>query len=190
MVNNINFFEIVSVGISLVTTFLTIRQKIIRWPIDIFILFLNLYIHHKLHLYDRWIFSIVIISLDLYGWYNWRYGGPQKTILKVKKLNINKVPQLIFIGSLGTISLYFILIYFKSDFPLLGAFRTIFSWIALWLASKKRQEHWFFWMILNLISIHIYFQKHLFLFCIKYIIYIILNIKGFYAWQKTINCKK
>ncbi|MCP3660673.1 MAG: nicotinamide mononucleotide transporter [Bacteroidetes bacterium] len=184
---NINIFEIISVVISLLTTFLTIRQKIIRWPIDIFILLLNLYIHHQLHLYDRWIFSIVILSLDFYGWYNWRYGGPKKTVLKVKRLNLKSLPMLIFFGSIATIFLYFPLIYLNSDFPFLGAFRTIFSWIALWLASKKRQEHWFFWVILNLISINIYFEKQLYLFTIKYIIYILLNIKGYYDWNKTIK---
>ena len=182
---NIKYFEIASVGISLLTTFLTIRQKAIRWPIDIGIILLNLYINHQFHLYDRWIFTIVILTLDFYGWYNWRYGGPHKTILKVKKVNFQKIPFLLLLGTIGTLILYFPLIYFKSDFPFLGAFRTVFSWIALWLASRKRQEHWFFWVVLNLISINIYFQKELYLFCFKYIIYIILNIKGYSAWQKS-----
>ncbi len=184
-----NYLELFSVGVSLGTTFLTIKQRSIRWPIDITILCINLFIHHKLHLYDRWLFSSVILILDIYGWYNWLYGGPRKTKLSVKTATYTSFPKILIIGMIGSILLYFPLLYIKSHFPFLGALRTIFAWLALWLASKKRQEHWFIWIILNLLAINIYFQKQLYLFAIKYIIYTILNIYGFVAWQKTIKNK-
>ena len=97
------------------------------------------------------------------------------------------IPKLLIMGLIGSIILYFPLNYLKSHFPIIGSIRTVFAWIALWLASKKRQEHWFFWIALNLLAIYIYFQKQLFLFCIKYIIYTILNIHGYITWQKTIK---
>ncbi len=187
MIFKINYLELFSVAISLSTSFLTIKQRSIRWPIDITILCLNLLIHHKIHLYDRWVFSAVILILDIYGWYNWMYGGPGKTKLNVKTAAYTSFSQILIIGILGSTILYFPLSCIKSHFPFLGALRTVFAWIALWLASKKRQEHWFIWMVLNILAISIYFQKQLYLFAIKYVIYIILNIYGFFAWQKTIK---
>ena len=183
----LNYFEIFIVVLSLSTAFFTIQQKAIRWPIDIILMILNLTIHYKMNLYDRWIFYGIIIIIDFYGWYNWLHGGKKRTELKVSKTSSKTLCIMLLVGLISTLVLYFPLSYLGSYLPFIGAARTVFSIIALWLASRKKLENWFLWIVLNFISIFIYFQKGLYFFSFKYFMYILLAIWGYSKWKKTMK---
>ncbi len=187
LLNSINYFELFSVLISLGTSFLTIKQKYIRWPIDIIILLINLYIHHKAHLYDRYILTAIILILNIYGWHNWKYVEKHHKKLNVSKSSNKQIILFFFLGIIASLSIYYPLRYFNSFLPLINSFRTIFSLIAIWLASRKKIENWLLWISINFASIFIYYQKGLYLFSLKYFIYIILCIIGYRAWLKTMK---
>ncbi len=184
---NIHLLEFFSCFISLAVTFLGIKQKYTRWPLDIFVLLINLYINHKIHLYDKWISTLVILILDLYGWYNWKYAGSNKQGLQVSKSNIYHLIAIIFFGSINSILISFFLKKINSFLPLIGGFRTTFYLIAIWLASRKKIENWILWIILDFISIFIYYHKGLYFFSIKYFIYTILACIGYLSWHRFIK---
>ncbi|MCP3659790.1 MAG: nicotinamide mononucleotide transporter [Bacteroidetes bacterium] len=187
ILKTLNYFELFSVIISLATSFLTIKQKYIRWPLDILILLINLLIHHKAHMYDRWILTTIILILNFYGWYNWKYGGINKDDLKVTFSSNRLILFLLVFGLITSLSIYWPLKKAHSFLPLISSFRTMFSLIAIWLASRKKIENWILWSILNFISIFIYYKKGLYLFSMKYFVYIILSYIGYRSWFKSMK---
>ncbi len=179
------YFEFFSVLIALLTSFLTIKQRAIRWPIDTAIIIINLYVHHKVHLYDRWLLSSFIIINNFYGWYQWLYGGKNRTVLKVSLISMRTLFLLIVIGLFSSLFFSYVLKSINSDYAYLGALRTAFSIIAIWMAAKKKLENWIFWFFLNIIGVFIYYQKGLYFYSFKYLIYMILVIYGYFTWKAT-----
>ena len=164
MATSINYLELFCTLVALSTSMLTIKQKAIRWPIDTIIIVLTLYIHHQAHLYDRWILSGGIMLNNFYGWYQWLYGGKNKTPLRVSRISRQTLVILVSIGMIGSVILGIVLKRLHADFPYWGALRTSFTWIAIGMASKKKLENWIFWVFLNSIAIAIYYQKGLYFF--------------------------
>jgi nicotinamide mononucleotide transporter len=57
----------------------------------------------------------------------------------------------------------------------------------MWLMANKKIEHWWFWIVGNLISVPLYFIKGLGFSGIQFIIFLILAYQGIIAWKKILN---
>ena len=62
--------------------------------------------------------------------------------------------------------------------------------VAMWLMARRKLEHWFLWIIGDLISIPLYFYKGLILTSFQYIIFTTIAIAGYFAWKKEIKYQK
>ena len=66
--------------------------------------------------------------------------------------------------------------------PLVDTFTTVFSVVATILVIKKVLENWLYWIVIDLVSIFLYFEKDLHLSSILFMIYTIIAIKGYFSW--------
>jgi nicotinamide mononucleotide transporter len=55
----------------------------------------------------------------------------------------------------------------------------------MWLMAKKKVESWIFWIVTDLASIPLYFQKGLLLTSFQYLFFTGLAIAGLLAWIKS-----
>ena len=75
--------EITAVILGLVSVFLTTRQIVWCYPLGIVSVFVYIFIFYDVKLYADMGLQVFFIVLQVYGWYEWLYGGEQKTELKV-----------------------------------------------------------------------------------------------------------
>jgi nicotinamide mononucleotide transporter len=81
--------------------------------------------------------------------------------------------------------LYYILHHFTdSPIPVGDAFTTAVGIVATWMLAKQIIEHWFFWIIVNAVSIYLYYIRGLYPTMFLYICYGVLAIVGLYTWKK------
>ena len=52
------------------------------------------------------------------------------------------------------------------------------------MLAKQIIEHWFFWIIVNAVSIYLYYIRGLYPTMFLYICYGVLAIVGLYTWKK------
>jgi nicotinamide mononucleotide transporter len=64
---------------------------------------------------------------------------------------------------------------------------TAIFFVGMWLMAKKKIENWIFWIIGDLISVPLYFYKGLVFSAFQYLIFTIIAVYGYKAWQKHIN---
>jgi nicotinamide mononucleotide transporter len=180
----LTFLEPFSTVISLLTLWLGIRQKIATWPISIIITLLNLLIYHQGKLYDRWIVGIVSIVFSLYGWYQWRYGGPNHTLLrKITKVPVTDIPIVLTFLIFSTTLLSQLLLYLGSKFPYLSSFVTALVLIGLWMSANKKLENYLIWILVNVLYMYIHYHKGYNWFTVKYTVYLVSTIWGYYRWS-------
>ena len=74
-----------------------------------------------------------------------------------------------------------------ADFPFIDAFTTVASLTAQFLLTQKKIDNWIIWILVNLVTIPLYFYKGLYFFSGLFVVYLILCISGLIEWRKQLK---
>ena len=91
--------------------------------------------------------------------------------------------------SLAILAIYALLYYVLHNFtdspiPAGDAFTTAVGIVATWMLARRIVEHWIFWIIVNCVSVYLYYLRGLYPTMFLYICYAILAAVGLYTWKK------
>jgi nicotinamide mononucleotide transporter len=127
----------------------------------------------------------VYIVLGLIGWWQWLYGGKNRTVLQVSHTSWLEVVMLTVTGAFATFGLHYYFVKINDSAPFLDALTTILSLIAQYLLNCKRIESWYVWIVADVIYIGLYIQKGLNLTAILYAVFTGMCIAGLFSWWKV-----
>ncbi|MCG8340083.1 MAG: nicotinamide riboside transporter PnuC, partial [Cytophagales bacterium] len=182
----INYLELISASMSLTAVFLKTRQKVLTWPVGLIGIITGFFVYYEAKLYAKCLLNIIYCLLAIYGWYQWLYGGKNKTPLKVSKTNFQTFVVILTIGLLSTLSLGHILAtYTDAELVYGDAFHTSFSPLAAWMTARKKLESWILWIDLDIFYLGVCYYKGLCFFSISHGIYLILAGYGYIRWRKS-----
>lgn len=182
-----NNLEIVASILGLLSVWLTVKQNIWCWPTGLLMVILYLIIFWEVKLYADMALQGIYIVFQIYGWYEWLYGGRDRTELKVSRLKKNQAYFLTFIAILSIIIIgYCLENYTDASLPYWDATTTVLSLVAQWLLTKKILENWLIWIAVDVLSIGIYIYKSLYLTAGLYTVFLILATSGYLVWKKTL----
>lgn len=71
-----------------------------------------------------------------------------------------------------------------SPVPVGDAFMTALSIVGTWLLTQRIVEHWYCWILVNAVSVFLYYSQGLFPTMFLYFCYTILSIYGYFNWRK------
>ena len=74
-----------------------------------------------------------------------------------------------------------------STVPIGDSFTTAMAIVATWMLARKIIEHWFLWIIANLVSIALYIYKGLYPTVILYAVYTAMAVYGYLIWQRSMR---
>src|ERR1051325_9192672 len=80
---SLNIYEVLAVVFSLVCVLLTIKENIWQWSVGILGVVFYLFVFYQAKLYANMGLQAVFIALQIYGWYEWLYGGKEKSELTI-----------------------------------------------------------------------------------------------------------
>lgn len=82
---------------------------------------------------------------------------------------------------IGTLSLGLVLKkYTSSSMPFVDSFTTVFGLVATWLMIHLVHENWIYWIVINAVSIYLYYRRKLYLGALLFIVYLLLAIDGYF----------
>ncbi len=128
--------------------------------------------------------------MSVYGWYYWSKREEQVIVhpitLTTKKEF--KTALLLFVASL----LFIIWIYqvfdkWKDWTAYVDTLTTAIFFVGMGLMARRKIEHWFFWIVGDIISIPLYFYKGLTLTSLQYVIFTLIAIYGYRSWKKILD---
>ena len=76
--------------------------------------------------------------------------------------------------------------YTDADWPYLDAFTTMFSFLATYLEAKKVLSGWVYWIVINGLTIGLYYNKDLDYYSALTLIYFIMSFVGYFKWKKEL----
>ncbi|MCO6494682.1 MAG: nicotinamide mononucleotide transporter [Bacteroidetes bacterium] len=188
-----NPIEIVSVFCSLVFIIGAARQKVWAWSFGIVGAFLASILFYEEKLYSESYLQILYVILGFYGWWKWIRLKKQNEQQNEKKNTITELKWGIHVVLLltGFILTFITGWYFKNftqaHFPYIDAFTTSFAIIATFLEAKKILSCWYYWLVVNPISLGLFIVKGLHLYSVLGIIFTLMSVYGLVSWLKSVK---
>ena len=182
-----NTIEIFGLCAGTLSIALLIKQNIWTWPIGIAYTFASLYIFFTAKLYADFALHVFFLFMSFYGWYYWLQGNSTfDSELPVSRESKKVLAYSIIICVLAIIlASNLFTMYTDAELPYWDNTTSILSVLAIWLQSRKKIESWVFWLIIDILSVGIYFYKDLYLYSLLYSIYVAMAFFGYATWLKS-----
>ncbi len=189
---SVSYIEFTGSVAGIVAVWLAAKSNILTWPIGLINIILFFLIFWQVELYSDVFLQVYYFSVSLYGWHNW--NKEKKLNAPIKLLSASNKFLLMGTILIATVLLGFIVsnlhvmipnVFHKpASFPYIDSFLAISSIIANTLMAQRFIENWILWIIVNVISVVVYFLKDIIFVSMEYFVFLILAIYGFYYWKK------
>ena len=181
-----NWFEIVAALLAITYLLLAMLQDIRCWIAWIISSIMYLFVMYSASLYMEALLQIFYIFIGFYGLYQWRFQSDLNETLKISTWNVKN--HLIVIGILiflTFVSGYILTIYTSAASTFVDAFTTWGAIAASYLVAKKVLENWFYWFVIDFVSVFLFISRELYPTAFLFVVYLVLVVFGYSAWRKS-----
>ena len=195
---------------SILYVILAARESIWCWPIGILGTLLFFIVVVNVGLFSDGLLQVFYIVMSIYGWVSWarkpgvtlarqvqssvQARAPQDDLLdtdikteptglQISYLSVGNHFNAILAGVFFTIILGFFWRFFGAALPFIDAFTTAFSIIATIMVTRKIIDNWIYWIVIDLISVGVYWYRGLPVFALLFVVYTIIAVYGWYSWR-------
>ena len=164
---------------------LVAAQRVETFPVGIAGNVLWLILFADVALYADAALQIVFIALSAMGWWAWLRLGPQRTELEVSDASARLLLLTGAVVVAGTLILVPVLRAAHGSAPFLDALTTSLSLGAMLLMNLKKVQHWYVWMVADVIYVPLYLDRGLYLTAFVYTVFFALCIAGLLRWRRA-----
>jgi nicotinamide mononucleotide transporter len=180
--------EIIAVILGVIAVYFSTKQNVWTYPLGIISVFIYIFIFYEVKLYADMGLQVFFIILQAYGWYEWLYGGENKTILHVSRISLRNILYNILFIVFGTAILGYTLHQLTdASLPYVDSFLAVLSMSGQWMMARKYVESWHVWIMVNIGSIGMYGFKELYFTMILYAVYLLLAVMGLRDWNSDMK---
>jgi nicotinamide mononucleotide transporter len=172
---------------SFMCTWLCVKQSRWNYPVGVISTILLAIVFLDQKLLGSAALNIYLIPTLIYGWFIWGKDEETKT---VTRLDISRAfPVYILVAGIVYGGAVFIIEKLGGELAGLDAMILFGSILAQFLLDRKKLETWFVWMIVNVISIYVYFNAGLYLLTLQFVYFLFNAILGYNKWKSTTEGK-
>ena len=187
--NPVSWIEIIGFVTGAACVYGVARQKLWNWPVGILnnLAFVILFLGAGL--YGETVLQVIFAAVAVYGWYNWIRGSAAtegRNDLPIRDASRNEILLALGATVVGTAAVAMILTHgTDSQVPWPDAFVLTASLVATYAQAKKIFQHWHVWILIDIVSIPLYFSRGLALTAILYVGFLALCVYGLIDWKRT-----
>ncbi len=206
--------EFVAMTFGIISVFYAKKENILVYPTGIISTVLYVYLLSRWQMYGDLIINIYYTLMSIYGWWVWSRIVDQKTQKHISITKCNRLDWLKTLGIFVFTSAFVIWVYrhfnvmpnelgfkdsvsyawqhlssgnlseIKKVTPFLDTFTTGAAFAAMLLMATKKLESWIVWILVNIVSVPLYFIKGYGFTGIQYFIFLILAFYGYKEWKQ------
>ena len=181
---NWSIIESVAVLFSILYVILAAKENIWCWAAAIINVSLYVYILYTVQLYPETGLQIFYFIMAIVGYYMWNKQDKER----IKEWSETKHLLIILFGAIFTFFMgFYFSTYTDSQMPIIDSFTTVFSIIATYMVIKKVLGNWLYWIVIDAVSVYIYFNRDLHLTSLLFVAYTIIAVFGYFAWMKRMK---
>ena len=187
------YFEVIAVLTGILSVWLTKKENVILYPVGICSVSIWIYLCWIGDLFGQSIINLFFLIMNIYGWNNWQSKDNNlKFKIQIKKNNTIENVTVVVISIFLSALIFALINQFQKEdaslfYVLLESIITGLNFVAMWLMAWKRIEHWYLWIIGDILCIPLFIFKDYTLGVIQFSIFIFVSYLGFVEWSKKIK---
>ncbi len=182
-----SWLELVSVAFGLAYVILAARENSWCWPAALIGTGTGILVFWDASLIMESGLNVFYLVMALYGWWQWQRGGLNDTKLKISAWNAKQhVGAIAFILVFTVISGYFLNAKTGAALPYVDSFTTWSAVLTTWMVAKKILQNWLYWIVIDSVSVWLFWQRELYLYAVLFVIYTVIAIYGYLNWQRKL----
>jgi nicotinamide mononucleotide transporter len=183
---SVSSLELLAALIGAISVYLSVRQNIWSWPTAIVNVVVYAVVFYQAKLYADMSLQVIYAALSIYGWYEWLYGGENRTELHVSRTGPRLGALLTGIALAGS-ALVGVLLRGATDaaLPFIDSFLSSTSLVAQWMMTKKKLENWLVWIGVDVLYVGMFIFKHLYVTAGLYAVFLALAVRGHIDWRRS-----
>ena len=182
---NTSQLEIVSVAFGLIYVILAARENAWCWPAAMIGTGTAIFLFWDVSLLMESALNVFYLAIAFYGLWAWHRGGDHGGSLEISSWSPNAhALALIGIVTLTAISGTALASGTSASYPFIDSFTTWAAVITTWMVTRKILENWLYWLLINSISVWLFWQKGLALYALLFVLYIVIAIYGYFNWRR------
>ena len=183
--------EVIAVVGAVAYLFFAIRQNILCWFFALLstAIYIGLFIDAKLYMES--VLNVFYFAMALYGWYFWYTGDGRESSLPVTKWPVPLHAAAI--AGILLVSLLFGSLldrYTDAAYPYIDSMTTFAAIWATFLVARKVLENWWYWLVIDTVSIFLYWARDLQLTSLLFVAYVAMIPFGMVAWTRSFNSQR
>ena len=180
--------EIIAVALGVANILLVARRSIWNFPVALVMVTLYARIFWDAKLYSDAGLQGFFFVVNLYGWWSWRANKTGTGEVVVERLTRAALTawtggSIIAVIGWGTVMARLT----DASLPYADAAVAMLSVTAQLLLTWRKLENWYWWIVVNIISVGLYAAKGLYLTTGLYALFLILAVWGLISWRKGVR---
>ena len=181
-----SLLELLAVVFAVAYLVLAVRENSLCWYAAGISTLIFLFIFWNVKLYMESGLQIYYLAMAFYGWYQWRDAQTETVSLRVSKWRAKQhVVALALIATLTFVSGSLLNSGTDANLPYLDSFTTWASVVTTFMVARKILENWFYWLVIDSVSIYLYLDRELYFTSLLFAIYIVIIFFGWFAWNRS-----
>jgi nicotinamide mononucleotide transporter len=181
-----SWVEFSAAALAVAYLLLAIRQRIECWAAAFVSSCLYAWVLFAARLYMESVLNAFYAAMAVYGFWQWRQGR-RGTELAVSRWPASRhLKAATVIVCLSAVSWYFLRAHTRAAWPLLDSMVTWSSVFATWLVARKVFENWHWWLVIDSVSLCLYFTRRLYVTMLLFALYLILIVIGMRQWRSSL----
>lgn len=178
--------EFVSVAFGLAYVVLAARENVWCWPAAVINTGTAIALFWDATLLMESGLNVFYLLIAFYGWWQWQYGGDDESPLKIRRWPLrNHLMTLVVALGLTSVSGHWLAGNSSASFPYLDSFTTWAAVLCTWMVTRKVLENWLYWIVINSISIYLFYSKGLALYSLLMALYLVIAVYGYRQWLSS-----
>jgi nicotinamide mononucleotide transporter len=176
--------ELAAAVLAVLYLVLAIRQRLGCWVASFISSCLYVWVLFRARLYMESGLNAFYAAMALYGYWHWTHGAGGRTLAVARWTISRHAWGCVLVAGLSAVSSFFLRRFTPAAWPFLDSLVTWASALATFLVARKVFENWYWWLVIDSVSLCLYFSRGLYLTMLLFALYVAMIFAGMREWRR------
>jgi nicotinamide mononucleotide transporter len=179
------WIELIAAALAVAYLLLAIGQRLSCWIAAFISSVLYVWVLFGARLYMESVLQVYYALMAIYGFWQWRHGGGGRALEVTHWPIARHLAGLAGIVAVSLITWFFLRRFTPAAWPFVDSMVTWSSVFTTFLVARKVYENWYWWLVIDSVSLVLYFTRHLYVTMLLFALYLVLIVIGMREWRRS-----
>jgi nicotinamide mononucleotide transporter len=181
-----SWIEFIAAVLAVAYLLLAIGQRLSCWSAAFVSSVLYIFVLFNARLYMESLLNAFYAAMAVYGFWQWQHGkGGGALMVNRWPISRHALAASGIVG-LSLVTAFFLRRYTPAALPFPDSMVAWSSVFATFLVARKVYENWHWWLLIDSVSVYLYYTRHLYATMLLFVLYLILIVIGMREWRRSL----